>query len=142
MDFKHKNHLVSSYHTLQKQIQEIRNTICEGRPPTKANASLTPLTKGVQDAMTTRLEKIDKLFEQLTQLFAGAELKKIKTKEPVSATKMWASIQLRQLQECVSDIHPKVFERKFGALDPEEKLQLEKTIDQINQELEETKKLV
>ena len=142
MDFKHKNHLVSSYLTLQKQIRELRDTICEGCPPTKANASLTPLTKGTQDAIMARMERIDRLFEQLVQLFADDELKKTEAKESVSATKMWASIQLRQLQEYISDIHPDVFERKFGSLDPEEKLQLEKTIDQINQELTEAQRLV
>ena len=142
MDFKHKNHLVSSYLTLQKQIQEISGTICEGRPPTGANASLTPLPENIQDAIMAYLEKIYELFEQLVQRYAADELENIAKKEPVSATMMWASIQLRQLQENISDVHPRVFEKKFGKLEPEERTPLTEVIEQILNKLAEAQKLV
>ena len=142
MDFKHKNHLVSSYLTLQKQIQEISGTICEGRPPTVANASLTPLPENIQDAIMAYLEKISELFEQLVQRYAVNELENIMKKEPVSATIMWASIQLRQLEENISDVHPRVFEKKFGTLEPEERAYLTEVIEQILKKLTEVQKFV
>ena len=142
MDFKHKNHLVSSYLTLQKQIQEISDTICEGRPPTGANASLTPLPENIQDAIMAYLEKIYELFEQLVQRYAADELENIAKKEPVSATIMWASIQLRQLEENISDVHPRVFEKKFGTLGPEERAYLTEVIEQILKKLTEAQKFV
>ena len=142
MDFKHKNHLVSNYSTLQKQIQEIRDTICEGRTVTRANASLTPLTKDMQDAVMVHLEEVGRLFEQLVKLFANAELDKMRVREPVSATKMWASIQLRQLQENVSDMHPETFEKKFGEIESEKRAYLADVIERILQELTEAQKLV
>jgi len=77
MDFKHKNHLVSSYLTLQKQIQEIRGTICEGRPPTGTNATLTPLPGNIKDSIMAYLEKVSESFEQLVQKYASDELEKI-----------------------------------------------------------------
>lgn len=142
MDFKHKNHLVSSYLTLQKQIQEIRDTICEGRPPTGTNATLTPLPENIQNAIMNCLETIYALFEQLVQRYAPDELENIAKKEPVSATIMWASIQLRQIQENVSEVHPKVFERRFGKLEPEERTPLAEVIEQILNKLTEAQKLV
>ena len=142
MDFKHKNHLISSYLTLQKQIQEIRDTICEGRPPTGANASLTPLPDNIQNAIMAYLEKIYELFEQLVQIYAADELENIARKEPVSATMMWASIQLRQLEENISDVHPRVFEKKFGKLEPEERAYLTEVIEQILKKLAEAQKFV
>ncbi|HGE69866.1 TPA: hypothetical protein ENX78_03465 [Candidatus Poribacteria bacterium] len=142
MDFKHKNHLVSSYLTLQKQIKEISNTICEGRSPTGVSASLTPLPKNLQDAIMDYLKKVSELFEQLVKRYAVNELDNMTKKEPVSATIMWTSILLRQLQETVSDVHPKVFERKFGKLDPEERAYITDIIDQIIKELTDALKLV
>jgi len=142
MDFKHKNHLVSSYLTLQKQIQEISGTICEGRPPTVANASLTPLPENIQDAIMAYLEKIYELFEQLIQRYAADELENIAKKEPVSATIMWASIQLRQLEENISDVHPRIFEKKFGTLEPEERAYLTEVIEKILKKLTEAQKFV
>jgi hypothetical protein len=142
MDFKHKNHLVSSYLTLQKQIQEISGTICEGRPPTVANASLTPLPENIQDAIMAYLEKIYELFEQLVQRYAADESENIAKKEPVSATIMWASIQLRQLEENISDVHPRIFEKKFGTLEPEERAYLTEVIEKILKKLTEAQKFV
>jgi len=142
MDFKHKNHLVSSYLTLQMQIQEIRGTICEGRPPTGTNASLTPLPKDIQNTIVAYLETIYELFEQLVQKYAPDELENIAKKEPVSATMMWASIQLRQLEENISDVHPRVFEKKFGKLEPEERAYLTEVIEQILKKLAEAQKFV
>lgn len=142
MDFKHKNHLVSSYLTLQKQIQEISNTICEGHPPTGANASLTPLPENIQDAIMAYLETISELFEKLVQRYAADELENIAKKEPVSATIMWASIQLRQLEENISDMHPRVSEKKFGTLEPEERAYLTEVIEQILNKLTESQKFV
>lgn len=142
MDFKHKNHLISSYVTLQEQLQEVRSTICEGRPPTGNSASLTPLPGDTQSNIIDHLEKVNALFEQLAQRYIAAELQNMKKKQPVSATKMWASIQLRQLQENISDISPEVFERKFGTLDPEERAHIKEVIDQILQELKEAQGLV
>jgi len=142
MDFKHKNHLVSSYLTLQKQIQEISDTICEGRPPTGANSSLTSLPDNIQGAIMAYLETISELFEQLVQRYAADELENIAKKEPVSATMMWASIQLRQLEENISDVHPRVFEKKFGTLGPEERAYLTDVIGQILKKLTEAQKFV
>ena len=142
MDFKHKNHLVSSYLTLQKQIREIRDTIYEGRPPTKANASLTPLPENIQDAIISCLERISEAFIQLVERYAAAELEGMMKREPVSATKMWASIQLRQLQENLSDMHPDMFEKKYGKLDPEERLYLKKLMDTILQELRKAEQIL
>ncbi len=142
MDFKHKNHLISSYLTLQKQIQEIRDTIYEGRPPTGTNASLTPLPKDIRDKIMDYLTEISDLFEQLVKKLANNELEGMTKKEPVSATIMWTSILLRQLQETVSDVHPKVFERKFGKLESEERKYLTEIIDQIIKKLIDAQKLV
>ncbi|MGQ9609585.1 MAG: hypothetical protein ACUVWN_09795 [bacterium] len=142
MDFKHKNHLISSYHLFQKQIQEIRDTICEGRPPTGTNATLTPLPEKIQSEIMAYLEKVYELFTQLVQKYATYELEKKTKKEPVSATIMWASVQLRQIQENISEIHPKIFEKKFGLLEPEEHMHLTEIIEQILEKLVEAQKLI
>ncbi len=142
MDFKHKNHLVSSYLTLQKQIQEIRDTICEGRPPTGTNTTLTPLPENIQDKIMAYLEKVSELFEQLVYKYAIDELEKSVKKEPVSATIMWASIQLRQIQENITDVHPGSFERKFGPLEPEERAYIAEITEQILKKLTDAQKLV
>lgn len=142
MDFKHKNHLLSSYLTLQKQIQEIKDTICEGRPPTGTNASLTPLPEDVRNAIMDCLKEVSELFEQIIKKLAVNELDSLAKKEPVSATVMWASILLRQLQETVSDVHPKIFEKKFGKLESEERAYLTDIIDQIIKKLTDAQKLV
>ena len=123
-------------------MQEISDTICNGRPPTGTNATLTPLPENVQNAIMAYLEKIYELFEQLVQIYAADELENIARKEPVSATMMWASIQLRQLEENISDVHPRVFEKKFGKLEPEERAYLTEVIEQILNKLTEAQKLV
>lgn len=140
MDFKHRNHLISSYLTLRKQVQEIRDTICEGRPPTGTFASLTPLPKEMQELMLSHLKDICELFEHLVQIYAKDELNDAMKREPISATVMWASIQLRQLQETISEIHPKVFERKFGHLNPDEKAYIAEIVEKALTKIQEAQK--
>jgi len=55
---------------------------------------------------------------------------------------MWASIQIRQLQENVSDVYPRTFEKKFGKLEPEERAYLTEIIEQILKQLTDAQKLV
>ena len=142
MDFKHKNHLISTYRTFHNQLKEIKDTIYDGYPPSRTNTMLTPLPKDTQNAIITHLEKITNLLDKLAQRYFSQELEKEKKRESVSATKMWASIQLRQMEEDLSDIHPKIFERKYGILEPEDQTYLEETVDQIMQEIAEAEKLV
>jgi len=142
MDFKHKNHLISTYLTFHKQLKEIKDTICDGNPPSRTNTMLTPLPEDTQNAIITHLEKISDLFDKLAQRYFPAELESKKKRESVSATKMWASIQLRQIEEDLSDIHPKTFGKKYGALEPEDQTYLEEIVDQIIQEIAEAEKLV
>ena len=84
--FRHKNHLISSYLALQQQVQEIRDTICRGRPPTSNRDSLTPLSEDMQNAITAHLGKITELFNQLAQKYIAHELEKVMRKEPISTT--------------------------------------------------------
>lgn len=142
MDFKHKNHLISTYLTFHKQVKEVKDTICDGNPPSRTDTMLTPLSKDLQEGIITRLEKIADLFEKIAQKYLSAELKKEKKRESMSATKMWASMQLRQIEEDLADIHPKNFGRKYGALDPEDQAYLEDIVNQILQEIVEAEKLV
>ena len=142
MDFKHKNHLISTYRTFHNQLKEIKDTICDGYPPSRMNTMLTPLPRDTQNAIITHLEKITNLLDKLAQRYFSQELEKEKKRESVSATKMWASIQLRQIEEDLSDIHPKTFGKKYGALEPEDQVYLEEIVDQIMQEIAEAEKLV
>ncbi len=142
MDFKHKNHLLSGYLLLQKHIQEIQDIVREGCPPTSNVPSLTPLPEDIQNDLMDHLAKIKKLFEELAQKYISDELEKTRKREPVSATKMWAYIQLKELEESISAMHPDVFEKKYGAMEPEEKTYLKETVDKIIHELKEAQKLV
>jgi|GEM_PF-2401796 len=142
MDFKHKNHLISTYLTFHKQFKEVKDTVCNGNPPSRTNTRLTPLPEHIQKAIIAHLDKISFLFDRLAQEYFEEELEKEKKVEPVSATKMWASIQLRQIEEDLSDIHPKNFGRKYGALEPEDQAYLEEIVNQIMQEIIEAEKLV
>lgn len=142
MDFKHKNHLLSGYLLLQKHIQEIQDIIREGCPPTSNVPSLTPLPEDVQNDLMGHLNRIRTLFEELAQKYIADELEKTRKREPVSVTKMWAYIQLKELEENLSTIHPNVFEKKYGVLEQEERILLKETIDQMIQELKEAQKLV
>jgi len=142
MEFKHKNHLLSGYLLLQKHIQEIRDIIQEGRPPTSDIANLSPLPENIQNELMEHLAKVKALYEELTQMYVAPELEKAKKREPVSATKMWAYIQLKQLEENMSTMHPKVFERRYGAMKSDERGHLKEIIEKILQELKEAQKLV
>ena len=143
MDFKQKNHLISSYVTLQKSIFEIRSLICEGRTPTGTSAPLTPLPKEIQDTILAVLNEVASQFEALVQKYAADELTTLSKKQPISATKMWASVLLGQLRDDMADLHPERFERKFGEFDSqEERTYLQETIERILHELEETRHLV
>ena len=143
MHFRHKNHLISGYLTLQEQIKDIRDTICGGIPPAGAHNSLTPLSKDTQNSVIAHLDRVNELFGQLAQKYVANELEKaINKKESASVTKMWASMQLRQLQEIISDMHPEVFEKKYGILESEEREYLKEIIDKILQELEEVQQFV
>ena len=143
MRFGHKNHMISGYVILQEQVQKIRDTICNGLPPTGTRRSLTPLSEDTQNSITVHLDRVTELFEQLAQKYTADELEEIMNKkESTSATKMWASIQLKQLQESMSTIHPAVFEKKYGPLEPEEREYLKEIIGKILQELEEAQQFV
>ena len=142
MDLKHKNHLLSSQMMLKEHIKQIRDIVCEGHPPTGSGSSLTPLPPTVQSEITGRLEKISHLLDQVGQKYVRAELEKVGRRQPMSATKMWASMQLMRLREIVTDLAPDVFEKKYGPLAPEEKKYLEKVVDEILQEIEETNQFV
>jgi len=142
MHFKHKNHLVSSYISLLDRAQEIRDVICRGRPPTGTRDTLTPLSEDTQNAIIAHLDRITALFEQVAQKYIGDEMETMRKRDHISVTKMWASIQLRQLRENMSDIHPAVFEKKYSALAPDEREDLKEMADQILRELEEAQQLV
>lgn len=143
MDFKHKNHLISGYITLHKSVNEIRSLICEGRTPTGTSAPLTPLPKEIQDTILDALDEVMSQFEALAQRYAADELTKRMEKEPVSATKMWASVLLGQLRDNMAGLLPERFERKFGKFDsPEERVSLQENIECIMRELEEIQNLV
>lgn len=88
------------------------------------------------------LAKIKILFEELAEKYIIDELEKAQKREPVSATKMWAYIQLKQLEESISAIHPKTFEKKYGVMEPDERIHLKEAVDKILQELKEAQKLV
>ena len=88
------------------------------------------------------LDKVKVLFDELVQNYIADELEKSQKREPVSATKMWAYIQLKQIEENMSAIHPKVFEKKYGVMEPDERKRLKETVDKILQELKEAQKLV
>ncbi len=62
MDFKHKNHLLSGYLLLQKQIQEIQDIACKGCPPTSNVPSLTPLPEDIQNDLMDHLAKVKKII--------------------------------------------------------------------------------
>jgi len=143
MDFKHKNHLISGYVTLQKSVQEIRALICEGRTPTGTSTPLMPLPKEIQDTILGTLNEVVSQFEALVQRYAADELTTRSKKQPISATKMWASVLLGQLRDNMEDLHPGKFERKFGEFDSQkERIHLQETIERILRELEETQRLV
>lgn len=143
MDFKHKNHLVSGYVNLRKQVQEIRSLICEGRTPTGTSAPLTPLPKEIQDAILAALDEVASQFEALAQRYAADELTILAKKQPVSVTKMWASVLLSQLRDDMADLHPERFERKFGEFgSQEERIHIRETIESILGRLEEARRLV
>lgn len=143
MDFKHKNHLVSSYVTFQKSVQEILALICEGRTPTGTSAPLAPLPKEIQDAILAALNEMASQFEALMQRYAADELTTRAKKQPLSATKMWASVLLNQLRDNMADLHPERFERKFGKFDSqEERIDLQETIERLLSRLEEIQRLV
>ncbi len=143
MDFKHKNHLVSGYVTLQKFVQEIRALIYEGRTPTGTSTPLTPLPKEIQDAILAALDEVVFQFEALAQRYVADELTARAKKQRVSATQMWASVLLGQLRDNMADLHPERFERQFGEFDSqEEREHLQEVIERILRKLEETQRLV
>jgi len=142
MDFKHKNHLISTYITFHKQLKEIKDIICNGNAPSGTNTVLTPLSEKMQNAILSRLEKISILFDEIAHKYFSEELQAKLKREPASATRMWASIQLRQMEEDLSDLHPNNFEKKYGSLESEEKDYLEEIIDKIMQEIAEAEKLI
>lgn len=143
MDFKHKNHLISGYVTLQKFVQDIRALICEGRTPAGTSTPLTPLSQEIQDVILAALDEVVSQFEALAQRYAADELTARTKKQPLSATYMWASVLLGQLRDNMADLHPGRFERQFGEFDSqEERVHLQEAIEGILRKLEEARRLV
>ncbi|MCD6507953.1 hypothetical protein J7M22_15200 [Candidatus Poribacteria bacterium] len=136
MKFKHKNHLLSGYLTLAKQIREVRSIICEGEPISGTGMPMEPLPQEKQDKILRVLKLISDRFEKLVAKFAPEELEESGRRQNASVTKMWASIVLRNIRETLESIHPRNFERKFGDLSPKEKELLKAESERMIEELD------
>ena len=139
MDYKHKNHLVSGYVTLLKEIREIKSVVREGEPISGMGTMMEPLSEKEQKIIFSILSLIAASLRDLIIQFAPEKLQDLEKRRDTSMTRMWTSILLGNIRETLKSIHPKNSERSFGNMLPDER---EKIATEIEMALEKIEQLL
>jgi antitoxin (DNA-binding transcriptional repressor) of toxin-antitoxin stability system len=115
---RHRSHLVSTHTTVLQHIAEIRQAITAGKSP--GGARLTPLPEPLRSRLLAGLDSIASDLGELVSHFAPDWERRATKMEGPAATKMWAAILLRTVEELVEDLEPSRLTRHYGAVREED----------------------
>jgi len=115
---QHKSHLFSTYTTILQHLAEIRQVVTAGKSPT--GARVKPLAEPLRDKLLALLDSAASDLEEAVRTFVPDFERATTEVGGIAATRMWANILLRTVEELVEDIHPKEMSRHYGAIGEEE----------------------
>jgi len=115
---QHKSHLFSTYTTILQHLAEIRQVVTAGKSPT--GARVKPLPEPLRDKLLALLDGAAADLEKAVRTFVPDFERATTEVGSLAATRMWASILLRTVEELVEDIHPKEMSRHYGEIGEEE----------------------
>jgi len=115
---QHKSHLFSTYTTILQHLAEIRQVVTAGKSP--AGARVKPLAEPLRDKLLALLDSAASDLEEAVRTFVPDFERATAEVGGIAATRMWANILLRTVEELVEDIHPKEMSRHYGAIGEEE----------------------
>jgi len=115
---QHKSHLFSTYTTILQHLAEIRQVMTAVKSP--AGARVKPLPEPLRDKLLAVLDSAAADLEEVVRTFVPDFERATTEVGGIAATRMWASILLRTVEELVEDIHPKEMGRHYGEIGEEE----------------------
>jgi len=125
----HKSHLFSTYTTIVQHLVEIRQVVTAGKSPT--GARVKPLPEPLRDKLLALLDSAAADLEEAVRTFVPDFERATTEVGDVAATRMWASILLRTVEELVEDIHPKELSRHYGEIGEEEADLLQEKVEPV-----------
>jgi hypothetical protein len=111
---QHRSHLFSTYTTILQHLAEIRQVVTAGKTP--AGARVQPLPEPLRGKLLALLDSAAAGLEEAVKAFVPDFERATTEVGGVAATRMWASILLRTVEELVEDIHPKEMSRHYGEI--------------------------
>lgn len=115
---QHKSHLLSTYTTILQHLAEIRQVVTAGRSP--AGARVKPLAEPLRNKFVALLDSAASDLEEAVRTFVPDFERATTEVGGIAATRMWANVLLRTVEELVEDIHPKEMSRHYSAIGEEE----------------------
>jgi len=115
---QHKSHLFSTYTTVLQHLAEIRQVVTAGKSPT--GARVKPLPEPLRDKLLALLDSAAADLEEAVRTFVPDFERATTEVGGVAATRMWASILLRTVEELVEDIYPREMSRHYGEIGEED----------------------
>ena len=109
---QHITHLLSTYTTALQHLAEIRQVITAGKSP--AGGRLTPFPQPLRDDLLALLDKAAEGLEEAVRALVPDFESATGEAGGQGATRMWASILLRTVEELVKDIQPNIMGRNYG----------------------------
>ena len=126
---RHRSHLVSTYTTVLQHLGEIRQAITAGKSP--GGARLTPLPEPLRDQLLDQIDRIAAGLEELVRHFVPDWERTAAETGGLAATRMWAAILLRTVEELVEDLEPDHIQRHYGALELQDVAELDERLQQV-----------
>ena len=126
---QHKSHLFSTYATILQHLAEIRQVVTTGKSP--AGARVKPLPEPLRDKLLALLDRAAADLEEAVSTFVPDFERATAEVGGVAATRMWASILLRTVEELVENIHPKEMSRHYGEIGKEEASLLREKVEPV-----------
>jgi hypothetical protein len=131
---QHKSHLVSTYRTAVQHLAEIRQAVSSGKSP--AGSQLTPLPEPARSNFLAGLNRVAAQLEDLLDS-SVTDWRKTTGAAGLAATRMWANLLLRTVEELIRDLLPSRMSRRYGALKPAECEQLQREVESVLASLSE-----
>lgn len=126
---QHRSHLFSTYTTVLQHLAEIRQVVRTGKTP--AGGHVRPLPEALRGKLLALLDRVATDLEEAVRTFVPDFERATAEVGGVAATRMWASILLRTLEELVEALHPKEMSRHYGEIGEEEANLLREKVEPV-----------
>jgi hypothetical protein len=137
---QHKSHLFSTYTTVLQHLAEIRQVVTAGKTP--AGGRVKPLPEPLRHKLLALLDRVAADLEEAVKTFVPDFERAATEVGGMAATRMWASILLRTVEELVEDIHPKEMSRHYGEIAEQEANLLREKVELVLASIRSTMKLL